>query len=114
MSKKFYSGGGEKYQFSFTRYMGNKLNQIYRSVFFMKKIVLIVSIFAIMMSLCVTSFANDLVEDEEIRGDFIYEKGTNNILGVCGITIFVKYLRKIQICWFKSYISSKQHTAIKN
>ena len=40
----------------------------------MKKIVSIISIFAIMMSLCVTSFANDLAEDEEIRGDFIYEK----------------------------------------
>ena len=30
----------------------------------MKKIVSIISIFAIMMSLCVTSFANDLAEDE--------------------------------------------------
>ena len=45
----------------------------------MKKIVSIISILAIMMSLCVTSFANDLAEDEEIRGDFIYEKGTNKI-----------------------------------
>ena len=50
----------------------------------MKKIVSIISIFAIMMSLCVTSFANDLAEDEEIRGDFIYEKGTNNILAYVG------------------------------
>ena len=50
----------------------------------MKKIVSIISILAIMMSLCVTSFANDLAEDEEIRGDFIYEKGTNNILAYVG------------------------------
>ena len=50
----------------------------------MKKIVSIISIFAIIMSLCVTSFANDLAEDEEIRGDFIYEKGTNNILAYVG------------------------------
>ena len=63
----------------------------------MKKIVSIISIFAIMMSLCVTSFANDLAEDEEIRGDFIYEKGTNNILAYWVHQIFVKYL-KIQIC----------------
>lgn len=63
----------------------------------MKKIVSIISIFAIMMSLCVTSFANDLAEDEEIRGDFIYEKGTNNILAYVVHQIFVKYL-KIQIC----------------
>ena len=54
----------------------------------MKKIVSIISIFAI-MSLCVTSFANDLAEDEEIRGDFIYEKGTNNILAYVG---YIRYL----------------------
>ena len=38
----------------------------------MKKIVSIISILAIMMSLCVTSFANDLAEDEEIRGAVSY------------------------------------------
>ncbi len=63
----------------------------------MKKIVSIISIFAIIMSLCVTSFAIDLAEDEEIRGDFIYEKGTKYIfLRMWVHQIFVKYL-KIQI-----------------
>ena len=63
----------------------------------MKKIVSIISIFAIMMSLCVTSFANDLAEDEEIRGDFIYEKVQIIFLRMWVHQIFVKYL-KIQIC----------------
>lgn len=54
----------------------------------MKKIVSIISIFAIMMSLCVTSFANDLAEDEEIRGDFI-TKRVQIISCVCG---YIRYL----------------------
>ena len=50
----------------------------------MKKIISIISIFAMMMSLCTISLASDLSEDEEVRGDFVYAKGTNNIFAYIG------------------------------
>ena len=50
----------------------------------MKKIISIISIFAMMMSLCTISLASDLSEDEEVRGDFVYSKGTNNIFAYIG------------------------------
>ena len=36
----------------------------------MKKIISIISIFAMMMSLCTISLASDISEDEEVRGGF--------------------------------------------
>ena len=63
----------------------------------MKKIVSIISIFAIMMSLCVTSFANDLAEDEEIREISFTKRVQIIFLRMWVHQIFVKYL-KIQIC----------------
>ena len=77
----------------------------------MKKIVSIISIFAIMMSLCVTSFANDLAEDEEIRGDFIYEKGTNNILAYVGTSDICEIPENSNLLGLNHI--KQTHTAIK-
>ena len=77
----------------------------------MKKIVSIISIFAIMMSLCVTSFANDLAEDEEIRGDFIYEKGTNNILAYVGTSDICEIPENSNLIGLNHI--KQTHTAIK-
>ena len=77
----------------------------------MKKIVSIISIFAMMMSLCVTSFANDLAEDEEIRGDFIYEKGTNNILAYVGTSDICEIPENSNLLGLNHI--KQTHTAIK-
>ena len=77
----------------------------------MKKIVSIISIFAIIMSLCVTSFANDLAEDEEIRGDFIYEKGTNNILAYVGTSDICEIPENSNLLGLNHI--KQTHTAIK-
>ena len=77
----------------------------------MKKIVSIISILAIMMSLCVTSFANDLAEDEEIRGDFIYEKGTNNILAYVGTSDICEIPENSNLLGLNHI--KQTHTAIK-
>ena len=77
----------------------------------MKKIVSIISILAIIMSLCVTSFANDLAEDEEIRGDFIYEKGTNNILAYVGTSDICEIPENSNLLGLNHI--KQTHTAIK-
>ena len=77
----------------------------------MKKIVSIISIFAIIMSLCVTSFANDLAEDEEIRGDFIYEMGTNNILAYVGTSDICEIPENSNLLGLNHI--KQTHTAIK-
>lgn len=77
----------------------------------MKKIISIISLFAIMMSLCVTSFANDLAEDEEIRGDFIYEKGTNNILAYVGTSDICEIPENSNLLGLNHI--KQTHTAIK-
>ena len=77
----------------------------------MKKIVSIIRILAIIMSLCVTSFANDLAEDEEIRGDFIYEKGTNNILAYVGTSDICEIPENSNLLGLNHI--KQTHTAIK-
>ena len=64
-----------------------------------------------MMSLCVTSFANDLAEDEEIRGDFIYEKGTNNILAYVGTSDICEIPENSNLLGLNHI--KQTHTAIK-
>lgn len=63
------------------------------------------------MSLCVTSFANDLAEDEEIRGDFIYEKGTNNILAYVGTSDICEIPENSNLLGLNHI--KQTHTAIK-
>ena len=64
----------------------------------MKKIISIISIFAMMMSkLCTISLASDLSEDEEVRGDFVYAKGTNNIFAYIGNSGVCEIPRKYDI-----------------